>query len=330
MPPPVPEHTPAVRLVGPGTLEFPEVPLSEPGPGEVMLRVLAVGLCGSDAHWYEEGRIGETRPGDGLILGHEFCGVIESGPRSGQRVVADPAISCLDCDPCSRGDFHLCAKMRFAGHGATDGALRTLMAWPERCLVPIPDSVADDQGALLEPLGVALHAIDLGDAKPGMSAGIIGCGPIGLLVVTGLLDAGLTGVEVSEPLAHRRMAAEAMGAAVIPPGPDRLDLVFECAGTDAALEHALEAVRPGGRVVVVGIPSGDATSLRASLARRKEVTIVFSRRMLPDDLTRAVAAVGSGRLDLSGWVTHRYPLAEAESAFETLVGRRGIKVVVRP
>jgi L-iditol 2-dehydrogenase len=318
------------------------MPVGEPSEGEVLLRVLAVGLCGSDAHWFREGSIGDALLGDGLVLGHEFSAVIESGPRVGQRVAVDPAIPCMECQQCAAGRPNLCLDLRFAGHGI-DGGLRRHMVWPARCLVPIPDHIDDEQGAMLEPLGVALHAIDLAGDIEGASVGVTGCGPIGLLLIAALRHVGFGQIVVTDPLAHRVEVAVSMGAtrAFVIDGEENesaftgemgggLDVVFETAGSDPALHSALTAVRPGGRVVLVGIPDGDRTSYVASLARRKELTLAMCRRMLPGDMVRAAEMAGSGLPGLQGLVSHRYPMSQAGDAFRALIERVGLKVMIIP
>jgi L-iditol 2-dehydrogenase len=304
------------------------MPVGEPLEGEALLRVLAVGLCGSDAHWFREGAIGDAFLDDGLVLGHEFSAVIETGPRAGQRVAVDPAIPCLACEQCTAGRPNLCLNLRFAGHGI-DGALRRHLIWPERCLVPIPDHISDEQGAMLEPLGVALHAISLAGDVEGASVGVTGCGPIGLLLIAALSRLGAGRIVATDPLAHRLEAAVAMGAEVLD-GEDRLGFVFETAGTDAALQTALTVAGPGGRVVLIGIPDADRTSFVASLARRKELTFVVCRRMLPGDLARAAEMAGSGLAGLESMVTHRYPIGQTAQAFLALIGQVGLKVMIIP
>ncbi len=326
------EHAPAVRLVDVGRVEQVEIPVRDPGPGEVLIRVLGVGLCGSDAHWFREGGIGDLSiPTGGVVPCHEFCGVIETGSRSGERVAIDPAIPCLHCEQCVRGRLNLCLAMRFAGQASTEGGLQEFVVWPERCLVPIPDNVTNEQGALLEPFGVALHALDLGALRAGETVGVIGCGPLGLLVIKALASRGVEAIAAKEPLAHRMSAALDFGAVVWPEeGDGRFDVIFECAGRDESLHESLVAVAPGGRVVLVGIPEHDRSSFQASLARRKEISLRSSRRMMPQDLERAARMAGSGEVSLDGLVTHRFGLSAALAAFQTLVARTGIKVVVEP
>jgi L-iditol 2-dehydrogenase len=320
----------ALRLHAAGELELHEEPDPEPQPREVLVRVGGVGLCGSDRHWFLEGGIGDAVLGEPLVLGHELAGVVASGARRGERVVLDPAVPCGRCALCLVGDGHLCAELRFAGHGSTDGGLRTLVAWPERLAHPLPDSVSDEAAPLLEPLGVALHAVDLGGAGPGTTAAVLGCGPLGLLLVQALQAAGVTVELATDPLPHRSAAARALGARSSDPADVTVDVAYEAAGDDGALDDAITAARPGGRVVLVGIPDGDRSTFHAAAARRKELTLVLCRRMRADDLPRAIRAAESGRLELASLVSARYPLEEGALAFGDLVDRRGLKVVVEP
>jgi len=336
----------AARIHGRGDIRVAIEPSATPGPGEVLLRVTAVGLCGSDLHWYEEAGIGDARLSTPLILGHEFAGVIVDGPRAGQRVAADPAADCGKCDPCRHGRNNLCLSMHFAGHGSTDGALRSLMAWPERLLTPIPDAIGDDEAAVLEPLGVALHALDLAPMPSGSRVGVYGCGPIGLLLVQLLRLRGSSAVIATDVLEHRVAAARSMGATAVylvdgDAGPgvsaerrlmreQEVDVAFEVSGSDEALADAIAAVRPGGRVVVVGIPKQDRTGFEAAAARRKELALLLCRRMVPSDLAHAVELSTTGVLHLSELITHRYPISRAPEAFATLAERSGLKVIVNP
>jgi L-iditol 2-dehydrogenase len=317
----------ALRLHAPGDLRLHEEPEPVPADGEVLLRVGAVGLCGSDRHWFVEGSIGDAGLSRPLVLGHEFAATIESGPRAGERVAVDPADPCGRCAVCRSGLPHLCPSLRFAGHGGTDGALRTLLAWPGRLAHPLPDSLSDAEGVLLEPLGVALHALDLAHVRAGTTAGVYGCGPLGLLLVQILQTSGAT-VVADDPLPHRLAAAEELGAGRAAGGS--VDIAFEAAGEDEAVAAAVEAVRPGGRVVLVGIPTGDRTTFTASTARRKGLTLLLCRRMTPADLPRAIRLAASGRVRLAPLVGSRYPLVDWARAFDDLVERRGLKVVVEP
>jgi L-iditol 2-dehydrogenase len=331
-----------LRLHGPGDLRLHDEAPPVPGSDEILIRVAAVGVCGSDLHWLREGGIGDAALAQPLVLGHEVVGIVADGPRSGERVVLDPAIPCGSCRLCQAGDGHLCRTMRFAGHGRTDGSLREFMAWPERLAHQLPDGVSDVEAALLEPLGVALHALHLARVEPGMSAGVYGCGPIGLLLVQLLRMQGVERIVATDRLAHRISAAAAMGASETglvtreQPGvreatPDtEVTVAFEVAGDDGAVETAMRTVEPGGRVVLVGIPEGDRTTFTASMARRKGLTLQLCRRMRPEDLQRALQLAERQQLDLRSLVTHRYPLTSAVNGFAAAAERRGLKVVIEP
>lgn len=320
----------ALRLHAAGELRLHEEADPEPRAGEVLVRIGGVGLCGSDRHWFLEGAIGDALLDRPLVLGHELAGVVAAGPRAGERVVLDPADPCGRCALCAAGDGHLCADVRFAGHGSTDGGLRTLVAWPEDLVHPLPDTVSDEAAPLLEPLGVALHAVELGGSGPGTTAAVVGCGPIGLLLVQALQVAGVEVELASDPLPHRAAAARGLGASRSDSAGAEVDVAYEAAGDDDALDAAIAAARPGGRVVLVGIPDGDRSSFRAAAARRKELTLILCRRMRASDLSRAVALAASGAVELAPLVSARYPLDEGPRAFEDLVERRGLKVVVTP
>lgn len=313
-----------VRLHSVGDLRLHDEAAPAPGPDEALVSVTAVGVCGSDLHWFAEAGIGDARLARPLVLGHEFAGVTEGG----RRVAVDPAVPCGACKFCQEGNPNLCAALRFAGHGREDGALRERMVWPARCLVPLPDSLSDADGAMLEPLGVALHAVDLGKIRAGMRVGVFGCGPLGLLVLQVARVAGAAEVLVTEPLAHRLAVARRWSATEWSPGQE-VDVAFECAGENGAVEDAIAAVRPGGRVVLLGIPGDDRTAFTASVARRKGLTLKISRRM-KHTYPRAIRLVADGRVDVRSLVTHRFPLEKALEAFEVAGRREGVKVIVEP
>jgi L-iditol 2-dehydrogenase len=323
----------AARLYATRDIRVTDEIAPETGAGQTLVRVTAVGICGSDLHWWTEGSIGDARLARPLALGHEGAGVIADGPRRGERVAIDPAIPCETCRACRDGYRNLCYRIRFAGHGETDGMLRELMPWPARLLHPLPEAISDAAGALLEPLGVALHAVDLGHVPFGGSVAVVGCGPIGLLLVQLLRAAGARVLAV-EPLPHRREAAGEFGAREVADATAALsgygaDVAFEMAGTDAAVQAAMESVRPGGRVVLGGIPDGDTTTFPASLARRKGLTIAMVRRM-NEVYPRAIDLVTRGAIRLDPLVSARFPLADTAGAFTAAQRREGLKVIVTP
>jgi L-iditol 2-dehydrogenase len=330
----------AARLQARGDLRVGEEPEPAAGAGMSLVRVTAVGICGSDLHWWDEGAIGDATLAHPLVLGHEGAGVIAEGSRRGERVAIDPAITCGTCRACRDGYANLCYRIRFAGHGETDGMMREVMAWPAELLHPLPDTVTDADGALLEPLGVAVHSVDLGHLPFGGTASVVGCGPIGLLLISVLKAAGASSVLAVEPLAHRREAASRYGADLVAdPGSASgvlrdlvgvgVDVAFEAAGTDQAVRLALESVRPGGRVVLAGIPSDDAIRFQASVARRKGLTIAMVRRM-NHVYPRAISLAARGVVDLGALVSRRAGLGSAAEAFGDAARRTGLKVLIEP
>jgi L-iditol 2-dehydrogenase len=327
----------SVRLHGVGNLQIHEEPVPVAGPGEKLVRVKSVGVCGSDLHWFAEGSIGDAKLEHPLVLGHEFAGITEDG----QRVAIDPAIPCGHCEFCERGHPNLCENLLFAGHGVTDGALQEWMTWSEKSLFPIPDTISDAEGAMLEPLGVAIHTVDLGKVKAGMTVGVFGCGPIGLLILQMARLSGAAKIIATDKLPHRLEAAKRFGAqeAFLVDTDARLDeiqaatngrgvdVAFEAAGAQEAVDTSFAAVIPGGKVVLAGIPDNDQTSFSASLARRKGLTIKLVRRM-KHTYPRAIELLVKGLVDVRSVVTHRFPLDQAAEAFRTAERREGLKVIV--
>ena len=334
----------SLRIHAVGTLSLHNEPLPVPEFDQALLRVKAVGICGSDIHWYSDGGTGETVIGTPLVLGHEFGGIVEGGAMDGLRVAADPNVACETCEYCLEGNPNLCPDHYFAGHPPTDGALREYMAWPLKALIPIPDVISDEDAAVLEPLGVAIHTVDLGHIKPGMSVGVYGCGPIGLLTIQMARVAGASEIFATDVLPHRLEAAKAMGAHQVylasPDGDERahiladthnegVNVAFEVAGENVAVETAIETAKPGGRVVLCGIPSVNEISFKASTARRKGLSIMMVRRM-KHVYPRAIKLVETGQVDVRSVVSHRFPLEKANEAFALAQKREGLKIIINP
>jgi len=333
-----------LRLHGVQDLRLHDEPVPNPKTGEVLVQVKAVGICGSDLHWFAGEGIGDARLERPLVLGHEFAGVVASGSRQGQRVAVDPCITCGKCEFCLQGDPNLCIAHTFAGHGMTDGSLREYLAWPEEFLIPISDGLTDEDGAMLEPLGVALHTVDLGHLRTGMTVGVFGCGPIGLLAIQLARLSGAVQVVATDRLPHRLEAAQAVGADLViqaEPGSHEsaaildatkgrgVDVAFEIAGENDAVETAVAVAKPGGCVVLAGIPGEDHTSFTASVARRKGLTLRMVRRM---KLTypRAIHLVEKGLVDVRSIVTDCFPIDESLKAFKQANERQGLKIVINP
>lgn len=327
----------AIRLHGVGDLRCHEEPIPVAGPGEKLLQVKAVGICGSDLHWFAEQGIGDARLTRPLVLGHEFAAVTETG----ERVVADPASPCGKCEYCLRGHPNLCPKTVFAGHGERDGALSEFMTWDEKCFFTLPDPLTDEDGAMLEPLGVAIHAVDLAHLKTGMTVGVFGCGPIGLMIIQLARLSGAMNIVATDRLQHRVGAAKALGAQqafltdgrpnvspiLAATGKRGVDVAFEVAGDQGAVEEAVAAVVPGGKVILAGIPPDDRISFPAATARRKGLTLKLVRRM-KHTYPRAIELVSQGLVDVRSLVTHRFPLEQTAEAFALAARRDGLKVII--
>lgn len=326
-----------LRLHAIGDLRLHDEPLPTLKEGEELVRLKAVGICGSDVHWFSEAGIGDAQLDRPLVLGHEFAGVTESG----ESVAVDPAIPSGECEFCKHGHPNLCEQIIFAGHGAQDGALREWLAWPKRLLFPIPESLTAADGAMLEPLGVAIHAVDLGKLQAGMTVGVFGCGPIGLLTVQLARLSGASNIIATDVLPHRVEAAKSLGAhnALLTgskhdvsqmqaaTGGRGVDVAFEVAGEQDAVNDAFAAVVPGGKVILTGIPSNDETSFTASVARRKGLTIKLVRRM-KHTYPRAIELVSKGLVDVRSLVTHRFSIEHAVEAFEVAQRREGLKIII--
>ncbi|MCD6289676.1 MAG: alcohol dehydrogenase catalytic domain-containing protein [Anaerolineae bacterium] len=345
----------AAKLYGARDMRIERVPLPPaPGPGEVLLRVTVTTICGSDLHTFINGRIGDTELLSPIVMGHEFAAVILAvGPdafdgnheplRPGQRVAVDPAMPCGYCEFCRKGNPNLCLNMRFCGLWPDDGSLREYMIMPAESCFPVPDSVNDTEAALLEPLGVAIHAVDLAKLRVEESVAVVGAGPIGLLIVQMARLSGAHPIFVTERLPWRVELARRYGADVVidigktdpvqavmeATGGRGVDVAIEAAWGGDAVEQAVEMACPGGRVVLVGIPSEDVMTMRASAARRKGLTIKMSRRM-KHAYPRAVRLAEQGKIDLMSLVTHRFPLAQVAEAYELNAGYRDqvVKVAV--
>ncbi len=325
----------AVFLHGVWDVRVGPYALRERRPGEALIEVAAVGICGSDLHYYKDGGIGGATVGGGFVPGHEFGGYLcedvpELGLKRGALVAVDPNGACGHCEWCLEGYGNLCPNVRFIGAPPFDGAMTTQIWAPTRQVVPLPESLTPLEAAMLEPLGVAIHAVDL--AKPGLlePVALLGAGPIGLLMLQVLKVAGAGPIDVVEPLEHRRKIALDLGARAVfasaadftaAEGKGGRPLVVEATNSPDGFRDAVAAARIGGRVVLAGIPDGDTYTLPAADARRRGLKIKFVRRM-GDDYPRGIALVSSRRVDVQSVVTHQAPLAEAPALFDALARNR--------
>jgi L-iditol 2-dehydrogenase len=344
----------AARLHGPRDLRVERVPApGPPAPGEVLLRVRTTGVCGSDLHLYQDARIGATSIEAPFVIGHEFSAVVEAAAPGaldgwhqplaiGTRVAVDPAQPCGHCELCDLGHPNLCVNLHFCGNYPDAGSLCEWLHMPARSCYPLPDAIDDTLGALIEPLGVAIHAIDLARIRVGDTVAIVGAGPIGLLVLQLARLSGASVVFAADPLGPRLTLAERWGGRPVPCAGDDpavavmrdtggrgVDVAIEAAWADASIEQAAAMARLGGRLILVGIPGDDRLEMQHSTARRKGLTVRMCRRMKHVH-RRAMDLILRGRVDLAGLVSHRFTLAEAPEAFRMNAAYEGgvVKVMV--
>ena len=330
-------------------IEVPEPP--PPAPSEVLLKVETVGVCGSDVHYYAEGRIGTQQVTYPYRIGHEFSGIVlETGPevkntKPGDRVAVDPAVSCGKCDQCLAGRENTCRNILFLGcPEELAGCLCERIVMPARCCFPIAPGMSLAEGALVEPLSVGMYAVEhLSGIGLGQSAAILGCGPIGLSVLASLsAREGAGAVYATDRIDSRHLLAGEHGAcwtgnpdtedvtgSIVELEPDGLDMVFECCGKQEALDQAVEMLKPGGKLMIIGIPEVPRISFAMDRIRKKELCIQNVRRQ--NGFVRpAIDFIEAGH-DVSFMITHTFPLEEAGKAFDLVDGYRDgvVKAMIR-
>lgn len=331
-------------MVRPGQIEVEERPVPEPGPGQVLVEVSAVGVCGSDVHWFTEGRIGDLSVSGPLVLGHEAAGVVRAlgpGPgrlKVGQRVTMEPGIPCGSCGACRSGRYNLCPDVKFFATPPVDGAFARYVVHDQDFCYPLPDHLSDDAGALLEPLSVAIWATWKARITIGDRVLVTGAGPIGLLVAAVARAAGAAEVVVTDTQAARLPRATEMGAtAVIDASTDAgavggvgADVLVECSGAAQALESGLRGLRGAGRAVVVGMSAEERVLLPLSYVQNREIELTGTYRYA-NTYPTAIALAAAGTVRLDDIVTGHYGLGEVEQALGA--GRRdplAVKPVVVP
>ena len=305
-------------------------------PADVLLRITKAGICGSDLHYYTQGRIGDQIVRFPFCIGHECSAVVADVGKQVKRfkpgdiVVVDPSISCGICDQCQLGHFHTCRTVRFLGcPGQLEGCLCDLLVLPEDCCYSAKGLTAD-QAALVEPLSIGHYAVQLSGDVKGKKIGILGSGPIGLSVLLSARAAGASAIYVTDRLDYRLEAARQQGATwtgnpdradivfdILRQEPTELDVVFECCGQQTAFDQAVKLCKPMSRVVIVGIPETDQSSFAVHDARRKGLTFVNVRRQ-NECVDPVIDLINEGRIKPDFMITHRFSLDQAAKAFELL------------
>lgn len=336
----VPATMRASVLLEKGVVEMQERPVPRPEPGEVLVRVRAVGVCGSDVHYYKEGRIGDFVVEEPLILGHEVSGVVAGvgagvpAERIGQRVAIEPQRPCRTCRQCTTGHLNLCPQMKFYATPPIDGAFADYVTAPAEFAFPIPDSMSDNAGALLEPFSVGMWATGKAGLAPGSTVLISGAGPIGALASLAARSYGATRIVVSDPIASRREKILEFGATeTVDPlasdfDPARIgaDAFIECSGATPALLAGLQALRPFGTAVMVGL-GAEEMPIPVQHIMNNEITLTGIFRYV-DTWPKVIAAAESPDVDLDALVTAEFPLEEAEAALTQEPGEDSMKTIV--
>ena len=326
----------AVVLTGIRQMEIRDVPApSIRQEHDVLLKVKMVGICGSDLHYHETGRIGAQVVEYPFIIGHECAAAVEAVGRSvrrvraGDSVVVDPAVACHECDQCKKGRENTCENLRFLGSpGQGGGCLCEYIVMPEECCFPTKGALSPEQGVLCEPLAIAVYSVERARMPGGADVAILGAGPIGLSC---LLAAGVqngTTCYVTEKVEGRIEGARRGGAAwvgnpdredvvgaILERRPSGVDVAFECAGQQETVDEAVDLVKAGGRVVLIGSPRTERVTFDVDKIRRKEITIVNIRRQ-NKCTQRAIDLIASGKVGVDFMVTHRFKPEEARDAFE--------------
>ncbi len=306
---------------------------------DVLLKVEAVGICGSDMHYYTSGRIGDQIVQYPFTIGHECVAMVQDVGRSvskvkpGDRVSVDPAISCGSCDQCKQGRFHTCHQLQFLGcPGQRDGCLSEFINVPEDCCYPIDSNLKLEKGVLIEPVSIALHSTKLAGNLKGKTIGVLGTGPIGLSVLFSISTMETAKIYATDKIHSRLEFAGEIGASwagnpeetdVVAEIQGRekhlLDVVFECCGQQEAIDQALELLKPGGSLLIIGIPETDRVSFNISQMRRRELTIRNVRRQNAC-VEEAIQLLTSHPYAIEKMVTHTFTALQTKDAFELVAG----------
>jgi L-iditol 2-dehydrogenase len=324
------------ELSSPRRFQLTDAPvIPDPEPGQIQVAVKAIGVCGSDLHYFSDGGIGEARCVYPMVLGHEPAGIVRkcgpgvSGWSAGDRAVLEPALYCYHCEFCMTGHHNVCANLRFLSQPEEPGFFREFVNLPQHNLLPLPAHLSDQEGALVEPLAVVLHSMQFAAPRAGETAVVFGAGPIGLLTIAILKLSGVTRVWSVEPVAHRRDLARASGAdAVIDPAaavPSHeilgdtanrgVDIAIDCASKGDTVNQCIQAARHAGRVVVTGIPSEDYIRLPFHSMRRKELAF-YSVHRSNHDSEAALRLLAAHSKLFAPMLTHQRPLADIQPAFQ--------------
>jgi L-iditol 2-dehydrogenase len=332
----------AMMLTGIRQMKLIEIPEPEiVRPGDVKIRMSVVGICGSDIHYYTHGQIGSQKVEYPFTVGHEGAGiVVETGSavtrvKPGDNIAIEPAMPCHNCDQCLAGRHHTCRNLRFLGcPGQAEGCLMEYIVMPEDSCFPLTGRLTPDHGSISEPMAIGVYAVKKSGNIKDLNIAILGFGPIGMSVILAAKAEGVGSVCVTDKIDARLAIAVNEGARLIA-NPSKEDIVqailqntkygadiaFECCGQQEAFDQAVEILKPGGKLIVVGIPEFDRWSVSVEKTRRKEISLQFIRRQV-DCVEPALSMMNDGIINISNMVTHRFPFSDTKEAFDLVAAYR--------
>ena len=340
----------AVFMTGLNRMEIREIPMPAPKEKEILLKIEYVGICGSDVHYLEQGRIGDFVVDGDFILGHECAGtVVQTGRgvtslNAGDRVALEPGCTCGKCEFCKSGKYNLCPDVRFLATPPYNGCLMDYITFPEDMAFRLPDKISTKEGALIEPLSVGMHAAKQGSVTLGSSVTILGAGCIGLVTLLSCRAFGATDLFVVDVLPKRLEYAKKLGATHVinaleenpvqaiqdRTGGAGTDIVIETAGSAKTISQTPYIVKRGGRIVLVGMAAQDVIEYDFSKIMAKEAAIqsVFRYRNI---YPQAIKAIEKGIIDVSGIVTHEFDFEETPRAFDFVIHNKQdvVKAVIK-
>lgn len=330
----------AMKLTGIRKMEMMEVPTPAIiNETDVLIRMKTLGVCGSDIHYYVSGKIGSQVVKYPFAVGHEGAGQVEavgkgvSSVKPGDRIAIEPAMPCWKCDQCKAGRPHTCRNLKFLGcPGQAEGSLSEFIVMPETSCIKIPDEMTYDEAAISEPLAIGVYAVKQSIPMEGAKVGILGFGPIGMSVLLPALALGAKEVYVTDKIDERLQIAINSGA-VMTANPDRedvvkkigaevpelLDVVFECCGQQEAIDNAVDLLKPGGKLMVIGIPEFERWTFQVDKSRHKELCIQHVRRQ-NEALQPALDMMAEGRVSVDSMTTHRFGFDRSKEAFDLVAG----------
>lgn len=332
----------AMMLTGIRQMEMRDIP--EPAlvnSNDVKIKMSVLGICGSDIHYYTQGQIGTQKVQYPFTVGHEGAGeVVEVGKsvkrvKPGDIIAIEPAMPCWECDQCLAGRHHTCRKLRFLGcPGQAEGCLMEYIVMPETSCFPLKGMLTPDHGSISEPLAIGVYAVKKSGGVKGLNIGIFGFGPIGMSVMLAARTKGVGNIYVTDRIDDRLVIARKEGA-LVAGNPDKenivkkilneekpgIDIAFECCGKQEAFDQAIELLKPGGKLVVVGIPEFDNWTMDVETTRRREISLQFIRRQV-DCVEEALELMEDGEINIDNMVTHRFPFAMTKEAFDLVTEYR--------